>query len=366
MCQDAQGKAHKDLASGQETINLNKKNTLGYNIQILNGQFCRQTWVKNPVNGPYPGFNDCAIKINSSAIIIYLPGSQSFILLIINLKSQKMKTSCLFFLVLILITRSGFTQKNSIDRYLALKPSEIRAGKPKIQQYAVTLKWQNLDAIQGNTFNCNAVKATYITGLENDSVSWKNVSSATISNFQQTEFHGTSLPSFDGFTYKINETNFLEEGFYATILPEHRDIAKWLVSDAIQMQGLAWYIFDSLKFNEPFVPKFLNNYDIKFKDWVTFTSRYQKLLWSGITKYQGEACAIVRFESLYNPLHIDNVQMSVKGRSLYYGEIWISLSDKQVEYASMVEDVVMKLKGPLFPEEQLIDLQREIIFKKAE
>jgi hypothetical protein len=41
------------------------------------------------------------------------------------------------------------------------------------------------------------------------------------------------------------------------------------------------------------------------------------------------------------------------------------LSDKQVEYASMAEDVIMKLKGPLFPEEQLIDLQREIVFRKV-
>ena len=65
-------------------------------------------------------------------------------------------------------------------------------------------------------------------------------------------------------------------------------------------------------------------------------------------------------------MKINNNQMSVKGRSLYYGEIWISLSDKQVEYATMVEDVVMKLKSSIFPEEQLIDLQREIIFNKVE
>jgi hypothetical protein len=58
--------------------------------------------------------------------------------------------------------------------------------------------------------------------------------------------------------------------------------------------------------------------------------------------------------------------MSVKGRALYYGEIWISLSDKQVEYASMVEDDVLKLKSSLFPDGQLIDLQREIVFNKAE
>lgn len=277
-----------------------------------------------------------------------------------------MKTSNSLVIALLLLTIGLYAQKNSVDRYLSIRPSEIKPGKPGIQEYAVTLKWQNIDPINGTVFNCNAVKATYCTGLKNDSVSWKDVSEAQVSDFLQKEFKGTSLPSFDGFTYKINETNFLGEDFYSTIPPEQRDLAKWLVSDAIQMQGLAWYVFDSLAFNKPYLPKFLNNYDVKFKDWVTFTSRYQKLTWSGITKYNNEVCAMIKFESLNNPVNIENLQMSVKGRSLYYGEMWISLSDKQVEYASMVEDVVMKLKSAIFPEEQLINLQREIIFNKVE
>ncbi|HDS07492.1 MAG TPA: hypothetical protein ENO05_07680 [Bacteroides sp.] len=57
--------------------------------------------------------------------------------------------------------------------------------------------------------------------------------------------------------------------------------------------------------------------------------------------------------------------MRMKGRSLYYGEIWISLDDKQVEYASMVEDVVMELESALFPDAPFINLQREIVFNKA-
>ena len=277
-----------------------------------------------------------------------------------------MKTSIFLFTALMLLTDCLFAQINSIDRYFLLKPSGIIARKSGVQNYDVSLKWQNLDAMNGNKINCNAAKAHYVIGLENDSVSWKNVSLAQITDFQQKDYNGKNLPSLNRFTYKVNETNFLNEEFYRSIPPEQRDLARWLVSDAIQMQGLAWYVFDSLEFNKPFIPIFLNNYDVKFKNWVTFTSRYQKLIWSGITKYNNEVCAIVKFESLYNPLKIDNNQMSIKGRSLYYGEIWISLTDKQVEYATMIEDVVMKLKSSLFPEEQLIDLQREIIFNKVE
>jgi hypothetical protein len=267
--------------------------------------------------------------------------------------------------LLIWMSHDVLAQNAGINSYLSLKPSEIKAEDSEIKKYEVILKWQNLDAIEGTQFNCNAVKAIYLVEPGNDSVSWKQVSLAQVKDFRQQDFTGTSLPAFDYFRYKINETNFLKEDFYEPIPPDQRDLAKWLVSDAIQMQGLAWYVFDSLKFNIPFVPKFMDNYDVKFEDWVTFTSRYQQLIWSGITQYNQEVCAIVKFESLYNPLKIDNDQMSVKGRSLYYGELWISLKDKQVEYATMFEDVIMKLRNSSSPQEQWIDLQREIVFKKV-
>lgn len=276
-----------------------------------------------------------------------------------------MKTLNYLFLAFMLISNYLSAQKSDVDKYLSQKPSEIKVKIPGIQEYAVILKWQNLDAIGGDKFNCNAVKATYMVGLENDSIGWKDVNMAQITDFQQENFNGTYLPSFNDFKYKVSETNFLKEDFYKNLPTEQRDLAKWLVSDAIQMQGLAFYVFDSLEFNKEFVPKFMDNNDVEFENWVTFTSRYQKLIWSGITKHNNEVCAIVKFESLYNPLKIENNQMSVKGRSLYYGEMWISLKSKQLEYAVMAEDVIMKLKSTSFPEEQLIDLQREIVFNKV-
>ena len=56
---------------------------------------------------------------------------------------------------------------------------------------------------------------------------------------------------------------------------------------------------------------------------------------------------------------------SFQGRSLYWGEIWISLSDKQFEYAEMVEDLIIKLKSSSFPDGKLINMQREIVFGKV-
>lgn len=274
-----------------------------------------------------------------------------------------MKTSNYLILVFSLFSNCSIAQNMHIGKYFKINPSDIKLQNSEIQKYDVTLKWQNLDAISGNKINCNAVKATYIVGI-NDSVGWENVSLAQIDDFEQKQYSGTDLPSFNDFSYKAMDTAFLSEEFYKNIPVEQRDLAKWLVSDAVQMQGLALYIFDSLEFNKEFVPKFLENHDVNFENWVTFTSRYQKLIWSAISKHNNEICAIVKFESYYNPIKIENEQMSVKGRALYYGEMWISLEDKQVEYASMVEDDIFKLRSSMFPDEQLIDLQREIVFNK--
>ena len=267
--------------------------------------------------------------------------------------------------VLLLMSSSLFGQNNSIEKYISNLPSEIKRNSSIPQEYKVTLKWQNLDAINGNKLNCNAAQAEYIVGLDSGLVKWENVCISSIEDFKQPIGKGEKLHTFNGFTYKPG-IDFLKKNFYQNIDPEQRDLAKWLVSDAMQMHGMASMFFDSLTFNEEYYPEMMNNFNIQFQDWVLFRSTYQKIIWSGISEYNHEVCAIVKFESLYNPLEMETPGMSFKGRSLYWGEFWISLEDKQVEYSTMVEDVVIKLKMASSSQEQIIDLQREIIFEKIQ
>jgi hypothetical protein len=121
-----------------------------------------------------------------------------------------MKTLNYLFIALMLISNCLFAQKNNVDKYFLIRPSEIKTKKSEIQKYDVTSKWQNLDAINGNKINCNAVKATYLIGHEDDRVSWKNVSLSRIDDFTQKQFEGTILPSFNDFTYKKYNTDFLK------------------------------------------------------------------------------------------------------------------------------------------------------------
>jgi hypothetical protein len=262
----------------------------------------------------------------------------------------------------VLITNCVSAQGNNIEKYFALKPSDITAKTAEIQEYDVTMKWRNLDVVDGTKFSCNALKATFYVDLDNDSVKWGNASLAQINDFQQTEFEETDLPALNHFSYKPQynaSIDFLKEDFYKDIPLKQKYLARMLVADEVQMVEQGWYLFDSLEYKKEFSPEVLDNINIKYEHGLTFTNVYQKFVWSGINEHNNEICAIVKFESFFNPMTNDNVQ----GRSLYYGEMWISLEDKQVEYAIMVEDVVFK--SSVSSQEQLIDLQREIVFNKV-
>ena len=266
--------------------------------------------------------------------------------------------------MLILSCDPVFTQEKPVNYYLNIDPSTIVSENSEEQLYNVSLKWQNLDALNGNSFNCNVVYAIHSVDGSRNRASWDEVSMAQIKSFKDEPKKTVNLSALDGFSYEINNTDFLGESFYNELPDDLKDLARWLVSDAIQMQGMMWYYFDSLEFNTEFSPVMLENYNIEFENWVKFTSRYQQLKWSSITKHNEEVCAVIDFQSGYNPVQAKTDDMSFKGRSMYYGEIRVSLRDKQLEYAYMFEDVVMDLEGSMFPEKQLIDLQREIVFDR--
>jgi hypothetical protein len=76
----------------------------------------------------------------------------------------------------------------------------------------------------------------------------------------------------------------------------------------------------------------------------TFQNRDVVLTWTGRSRRNGTGCALIEYRAFFNPLEIANGAMTLKGRSHYWGEIWVSLSTKQIEYATLYEDVLGELK----------------------
>src|SRR6056297_931457 len=106
------------------------------------------------------------------------------------------------------------SQEKPVDYYLAIDPASILSKNREKQLYELSLKWQNLDALNGNSFNCNVVYAIHSVDGSRNQASWDNVRMAQISDFNDVPGHMVNLSALDGFTYGINSMDFLQESFY--------------------------------------------------------------------------------------------------------------------------------------------------------
>jgi hypothetical protein len=122
--------------------------------------------------------------------------------------------------------------------------------------------------------------------------------------------------------------------------------------------------FDSLKMNIPFYPDFFRNQKTRLDEYVNFNTRGLNITWTGISKMNNEICALIHYQGLYNPIDADSDVMKLNGRSCFWGDIWISLNDKQIEYATMNEDLIFKMRLKANNYEQRINLQRELKYEK--
>ena len=76
----------------------------------------------------------------------------------------------------------------------------------------------------------------------------------------------------------------------------------------------------------------------------TFQNHRVVLVWLGDSKRNGQDCALIQYQAFFNPLEINSGPMTLKGRSDYWGEIWVSLATKQIEYATLYENVMGEMK----------------------
>ena len=90
----------------------------------------------------------------------------------------------------------------------------------------------------------------------------------------------------------------------------------------------------------------------------TFHSHDTVLEWVGRSERNGQECAVIDYRSFFNPLQIAAGGMTMQGRSDFWGEIWVSLATKQIEYATIYEEVSGEMKLPGQDTSQLLSVFR--------
>ena len=148
----------------------------------------------------------------------------------------------------------------------------------------------------------------------------------------------------EGFRYRNDLGSTMKPGFFKGF-PLTAVMERNLVWDTGMIEHFGQNSFDLLKLNEPY--HFVSDQDVNMPDVGTFHNRDVVLEWIGRSQRNGQECALIKYQAFFNPLEIANGGMTLKGRSDYWGEIWVSLATRQIEYGTLYEMVVgeMKLAG---------------------
>lgn len=269
-----------------------------------------------------------------------------------------MKTR-LFILALALSTTALLGQSIAPDVCKGLELRDIEPDYSGTQEYKATFRIVQISPTGAWQPRYMAADATFYATP--DMLGWKDVVIGAVDDMYGAEIKGVPVPQFDRFVYKPQfnaAVDFLRDDFYANIPREYKDWGLFFVMDEVHMIEQAWGIADSLRFREEYYPPWMDNSDVDY-DNFSFQSSRLKFVWSGITEHNGETCALVEYYSLYNPM-VTKSEDGAKAyaRSLYWGEFWISLEDKQVEYSKMIEDVFHFGGEPM-------NMQRVIVFDKS-
>ncbi len=255
-----------------------------------------------------------------------------------------MKTLFLHFtLVFVFSINITNAQKGNSINYLDHLPKSLNLDKTILRSYQMTTDYYNYD-LKSKFDGKQRLTGTITFGLQGDSAQWKDVYLAESKVLDAVFTQGEKQEFLQNFKFQSNEKVITTEFFKD--LPEANTLIKNLFWDMLGFDVFAYSYWDSLKLNEEFQAKEINS-EVTIADIGTFENRDIRITWLGITEMNNEICAILKYSAMNNPLNIELENMSLSGRSHYWGEVYVSLSDKQIEFASLMEDVLtdVKIKG---------------------
>ena len=242
---------------------------------------------------------------------------------------------------LVLVITHCTPSPESVDQYLSKLPSDLELTEKIPQKYLLTVDYSTHD-MYGQLLSKMQVTAGYTRALPEGKVRWNNVRIARAENPADSLTQGELQEYMGNFTYNPYG-NLLDEDFFkdfpATIME-----TKVLIWDMVSIEVWAWNYFDKLDLNEVYRPA-KDGETFQMAGSGTFQNKDLRLTWVGLSKMNNEITALIQYESLFNPLDMSWGSFSMRGRTNYWGNIWVSLEDKQIEYALLREDGLLEIQA---------------------
>jgi len=226
-------------------------------------------------------------------------------------------------------------------------PTDLQLDNSKVRSFKLTTDYMDYD-LKGNFRSKTRVTGEYSIGLPGDSVRWNNIHIARAAHEESPFPEGEKQDYMENFAY-IQDENIVSQAFFKDI-PQANFMIKNLIWDVSGLYWFAYWNWDKLELNKTYKDTDINNQEIDLSGEGTFENRNVEITWIGLTQMNNETCAILKYATMNNPLKINLENMKMTGRSHYWGEIYVSLEDKEIEMATLSEDVVTDLKFSGNPE----------------
>jgi hypothetical protein len=250
-----------------------------------------------------------------------------------------------------------------IEDYLVKLPADLESRDRTPLTYFVSSIFHNRSA-DGKARSKVKLTAEYTRLVEGTAVScrWDSVTVAAPSDPTEPFPKGVMLDYMEGFEYTLSGA-IMSERLYQNIPDgELKHLLKTLVWDAAMFEPVVWDHFALFKLHRDVLVSNLEQTNLKMGQWGSLRLKGLKMSWVGVSMVNNEVCALLQYRSYANP--VLSGTGSSPGRSLYWGSIWVSLEDKQVEKATLNEDVILEMR-PAGPSTTLLNLQREVTFLKS-
>jgi len=225
--------------------------------------------------------------------------------------------------------------------------------------YRFTVDYTTASA-KGEILRRQRLMGDYTRGLAGGDVVWKNVAQADADGAAAPFPSAQKRDFMEGFRYHNDLADTLKPGFFKAF-PPTAFFERNLVWDTGMIEHFGQDYLEHLKLNEPYHS--ISNEDVNMPEVGTFHNREVVLEWIGRSQRNGQDCALIQYQAFLNPLKIDNGGMTLKARSNYWGQIWVSLATMQIEYGTLNETVVGELKLAGQDTTQIINVIRNGTFE---
>jgi len=252
---------------------------------------------------------------------------------------MQIRTASALMTALLLCTTSGLSgQSLSAPLWSLPQGSTVKDNGPRTYRFTVDYSTANT---RGEVILRQRITGDYTRGLAGGEVLWKNVTQADAPGATAPFSTAQKRDFMEGFRYRNDLGSTMKPDFFKGF-PPTAVMERNLVWDTGMIEMFGQNFFDRLKLNEPYHSG--SEEDIPMPGVGTFHNRDVVLEWIGRSQRNGQECALIIYQAFFNSLDIANGGMTLKGRSDYWGEIWVSLATKQIEYGTLHESVVADLK----------------------